>query len=190
MRLFALVLSSMLFTSNVLAAQGSSKGTYMGIGFGFAQYTDTDHYSALEQYGMTYNLYGGYSFNHIISLELGYNNYGDMRSNGNKLMSPESLSFSTNFGYTFDNSIRPFALIGASYVNINPESNSGLTEGKDFGVHFGVGIEYSPFVNMTIRLISQADGVNIDSQYQEGLLTWNESTFSFGSWSLGASYKF
>ena len=92
----------------------------------YYQDSDTDDGGNLDAESMGYSLYGGYQFNRIVGIELGYTDYADYESSGIKVFSPKSLPVAANLGYTFDKSIRPFVLAGISYVNLNANSSGNL----------------------------------------------------------------
>ncbi|MCW1890338.1 porin family protein [Vibrio chagasii] len=92
-------------------------GPYIGAGLGVHQ--DSGHrwwWQFRRCESMGYDLYGGYQFNRIVGIELGYTDYADYESYGTKVFSPTSLSVTANLGYTFDSSIRPFVLAGLNYT--------------------------------------------------------------------------
>lgn len=187
-----LVALPLVFLAASASASDANTGPYLGAGIGVAQSADTDNYQDLDADGVGYNVYGGYYFNRIVGVEGNYNDYADMKANGQKSMAPTSASVSANLGYTFDNTIRPFALVGLSYVDLNANDNALMTDDSGVGFHFGVGVEYSPLPNLTLRAISQADAVNVENTYSYGSTTINvdDSTLAFNSVSLGASYRF
>ena len=110
----------------------------------YYQDSDTDGGGNLDAESMGYSLYGGYQFNRIVGIELGYTDYADYESSGIKVFSPTSLSVAANLGYTFDKSIRPFVLAGISYVNLNANSAGKFEDDSGAVFRFGVGVEYTP----------------------------------------------
>ncbi|CAH6843905.1 Outer membrane protein [Vibrio chagasii] len=168
-------------------AAGTDGGAYIGGGLGVYQDSDTDGQGNLDSDGMGYNLYGGYQFNRIVGVELGYNDYADYKKGTDKL-SPTSVSVSANLGYTFDNTIRPFVLAGLSSVDLNANKSAGYADDSGTGFHFGLGVEYTPIENLTLRLISQADAVSVENYY--GPFKTEDKTLAFSSVSLGGSYNF
>ncbi|MEZ8605522.1 MULTISPECIES: porin family protein [Vibrio] len=167
-------------------------GSYIGAGFGVHQDSDTDGGGNLDAESMGYSVYGGYQFNRIIGVELGYTDYGDYDSKvGDKVFSPTALSVSANVGYTFDNSIRPFFVAGLSYVDLNSGkgSNYKIDDDSGAGFHFGIGVEYTPIDRLTLRLISQADAVNIEFTDNNGKRLKSRDT-AFSTVMIGASYDF
>ncbi|MCG9784538.1 MULTISPECIES: porin family protein [Vibrio oreintalis group] len=161
-------------------------GTYIGGGLSIYQNSDTDGQGSLDSDGMGYNLYGGYRFSRIIGAELGYNDYANYKKGAEKL-SPTSIYASANIGYTFDNTIRPFVLIGLSSVDLNANKSAGYADDSGTGFHFGVGVEYTPIDHLTLRLISQADAVSVENDYGSKK---EDKTLAFSSISFGGSYNF
>lgn len=180
-----------LMSAPVFAAQVDG-GTYVGAGIGAFQKSDTDGAGSLDAKGTGYTLYGGHQFNRIVGVELGYTDYADYKQSGTKMMSPTSLSASANLGYTFDNSIRPFVLVGLSYVDLNATDSAFAGDNSGTGLHFGVGVEYSPMENLTLRAISQADTVNIEDKITiaGNTVRMDSHDVTFSSVSLGVSYNF
>lgn len=104
-----------------------------------------------------------------------------------RLLSPTSFSVAANVGYTFDNSIRPFVTAGLSYVDLNSKGSSYIDDDSGAGFHFGV--EYTPVENLTLRLISQADAVNIEFFDNRGNRLASRDV-AFSKVTQGASYNF
>ncbi|MEZ9348090.1 porin family protein [Vibrio splendidus] len=169
-------------------AAGIEGGPYIGAGLGVYQDSDTDGAGNLDAESMGYSLYGGYQFNRIVGIELGYTDYADYEKFGTKVLSPTSFSVAANLGYTFDNSIRPFVTAGLSYVDLNSKGSS-IDDDSGAGFHFGVGVEYTPVENLTLRLISQADAVNIEFFGPNGNRLASRDV-AFSTVTLGASYNF
>ena len=163
----------------------------MGGGLSVYQDSDTDGAPSLDSSGMGYNLYGGYQFNRIVGVELGYNDYANYK-NSDEDLSPTSISVSANLGYTFDNTIRPFVLAGLSSVDLNASSGSKFDDDSGTGFHFGVGVEYTPVEHLTLRLISQADAVSVDDtvKISNSTISTGNHTLAFNSVSFGGSYDF
>ncbi|UOE91703.1 porin family protein [Vibrio splendidus] len=182
----ALALSLISAVSLPALAAGTDGGAYIGGGLGIYQDSDTDGQGSLDSDGMGYNLYGGYQFNRIVGVELGYNDYADYKK-GTAKLSPTSVSLSANLGYTFDNTIRPFVLAGLSSVDLNANKSAGYADDSGTGFHFGVGVEYTPIEHLTLRLISQADAVSVENDYG---FNKNDKTLAFSSISFGGSYNF
>ncbi|MEZ8384017.1 porin family protein [Vibrio splendidus] len=187
----ALALGLISAVSLPALAAGTDGGAYIGGGLGIYQDSDTDGQGSLDSDGMGYNLYGGYQFNRIVGVELGYNDYADYKNSTDKL-SPTSISVSANVGYTFDNTIRPFVLAGLSSVDLNANSGACYNDDSGTGFHFVVGVEYTPVEHLTLRLISQADAVSVEDSYQisGSTISTDDHTLAFNSVSFGGSYDF
>ncbi|MEZ9535714.1 porin family protein [Vibrio splendidus] len=186
----ALALGLISAVSLPALAAGTDGGAYIGGGLSVYQDSDTDGHGNLDSDGMGYNLYGGYQFNRIVGVELGYTDYADYKQGATKL-SPTSVSVSANLGYTFDNTIRPFVLAGLSSVDLNANKAALYDDDSGTGFHFGVGVEYTPIEHLTLRLISQADAVSVDNySYGNGSLKNDDHTLAFSSISFGGSYNF
>ena len=180
----ALALGLISAVSLPALAAGTDGGAYIGGGLSIYQDSDTDGAPSLDSDGMGYNLYGGYQFNRIVGVELGYTDYADYKNAGQKL-SPTSISVSANLGYTFDNTIRPFVLAGLSSVDLHANSAAMYDDDSGTGFHFGVGVEYTPIEHLTLRLISQADAVSVENDFNK-----EDKTLDFNSISFGGSYNF
>ncbi|NVN80115.1 MULTISPECIES: porin family protein [unclassified Vibrio] len=187
----ALALGLISAVSLPALAAGTDGGAYIGGGLSVYQDSDTDGAPSLDSSGMGYNLYGGYQFNRIVGVELGYTDYANYKNSTDKL-SPTSISVSANLGYTFDNTIRPFVLAGLSSVDLNANSGAGYDDDSGTGFHFGVGVEYTPVEHLTLRLISQADAVSVNdySIGSNGSFKSGDHTLAFNSISFGGSYNF
>ena len=191
MKKSALALGLIGLVSLPTLAAGTDGGAYVGGGLSVYQDSDTDGAPSLDSSGMGYNLYGGYQFNRIVGVELGYNDYANYKNSTDKL-SPTSISVSANLGYTFDNTIRPFVLAGLSSVDLNANSAAGYDDDSGTGFHFGVGVEYTPVEHLTLRLISQADAVSVDDtvKISNSTISTGDHTLAFNSVSFGGSYDF
>ncbi|WP_372225237.1 porin family protein [Vibrio lentus] len=191
MKKSALALGLIGLVSLPTLAAGTDGGAYVGGGLSVYQDSDTDGAPSLDSSGMGYNLYGGYQFNRIVGVELGYNDYANYKNSTDKL-APTSISVSANLGYTFDNTIRPFVLAGLSSVDLNANSAAGYDDDSGTGFHFGVGVEYTPVEHLTLRLISQADAVSVDDtvKISNSTISTGDHTLAFNSVSFGGSYDF
>ncbi|MFA0079601.1 porin family protein [Vibrio artabrorum] len=168
-------------------AAGTNGGAYIGGVVSAYQDSDTDDAPSLDSEGTGYSLYGGYQFNRIIGVELGYTNYADYK-NGAEQLSPTSISALANIGYTFDNTIRPFALAGLSTIDLHANNAANYDDDNGVGFHFGVGVEFSPIEHLTLRLISQADAVIVENDVNASQI--ENRTLAFNSVSFGGSYNF
>lgn len=184
-KLFLIPLLATVLTCHANAALLNN--SYVGGSIGIKQDFDADNLvDNSDAKGTAYSIYSGYLINKVVGIETTYTDYGDIDSNGSNFASPTSLSMSANLGYTFDQGIRPFALVGLSYVDMN-SSNSTLVDDSGVGFHMGFGVDYSPIEHLTLRIISQADALSVDRVTASKT---DEHTIAFSSLQLGASYSF
>lgn len=164
--ILCVVLASLSLGNSAVAAE---RGYYFGGGVGSASIDDggmNDYRSqtiTMKAEDNSYHIIAGYKFNRIASLELQYTNYGDVKTkiDGHTAMTwaPEAYSLSGNIGYTFNNGIRPYGIIGLSYIDLNHEYSDTTAliaklMGKDLpkvsdtgdALRIGFGIEYTPKV--------------------------------------------
>ncbi|WP_064607889.1 porin family protein [Photobacterium sp. J15] len=166
-----------VFSSLLVASFSHAKdvrGFYVGAGVGTIGVDDQDgFFDVFEDLpfdvageGNTYKLIAGYQVNHILALEAQYTKYGDVKIASKPVTvqswEPEALSFTANAGYTFNNGLRPFGILGLSMLELNESSNVDflkLDEDKYLGLRYGLGIEYMPpaFNALSVRLAYEAD---------------------------------
>ncbi|WP_417883672.1 outer membrane beta-barrel protein [Vibrio rumoiensis] len=157
----------------------ANKGFYIGGGVGAAAFSSPDLEDDVDDgdidgvddinfdsSGLAYNLYAGYQFNRVVALELSYNNYADtkVKINGQQLGSTfttDGMSLSANLGYTFDNGLRPFALVGIGYIS----NDDYFDDNGQASFHGGVGLDYTPTTlqSLTFRAAYQFDAYEIDA---------------------------
>ncbi|WP_299013049.1 porin family protein [uncultured Photobacterium sp.] len=186
------------------------RGFYVGAGVGSSGLNDHDSMfderndvRTVNDDGNAFKLITGYQITRIIALEAQYTNYGDiditnpLKQHKTKYTwSPETLSFSANTGYTFDNGLRPFALLGFSYIDLN-ESNKVLDKENYFGFRYGLGLEYTPpaLNGLSLRAGYEADYFYIEDKEEShtsiGKYKFYETyDFSLDSFYISISYKF
>lgn len=195
-----------------LSQADETRGFYIGAGIGSASLDDKDNYFDDEKNiftlipnedGNTFKLIAGYQVNRILAIEGQYTKYGDINFQfpllQNKTIytwAPEALSLSANAGYTFNNGLRPFGILGLSILNLN-ESQKLLDEEKYLGLRYGLGLEYAPiaFRNLSIRVGYEADFFYADEEYTyHGV--YSDYTlsglydFTLDSFYMSVSYKF
>ncbi len=148
-----------------------NEGWYIGAGVGSTGF-DIDGYDTnVKPDGTALKVYGGYQFNRIVSAEIAYTSYGDLKYKqgyalaGQTSASPSSISLSANLGYTFDSGWRPFAILGLSSVDLD-EKQAGFDIDLGIGIHTGLGLEYSlkSIDGLTMRLAYEADTFEAESQ--------------------------
>lgn len=148
------------------------RGFYVGAGVGSTSLDDKDDFFEdsyqVEESGNAYKLIVGYQLNRTLALEAQYTNYGDANIQGISVLNhqkitvhswtPEVLSFTANAGYTFNNGLRPFGVLGLSMIDLN-ESKKVMSEDKYLGLRYGFGLEYTPpaFNALSVRVAYEAD---------------------------------
>jgi len=160
-------LTAIVLTANVQANQDVS-GFYLGGGAGNtdARLEKNSNSVSVPTDGTTLKLIGGYQFNRIVAIEAQYTSYGDIRygSSAYKL-SPKAISLAANLGYTFENGLRPFGIIGLSALDLDP--NVTISEDESYvGLRFGAGLEYTPAVlsGVSFRAGYEADTFTIEDK--------------------------
>ncbi|MBY6196129.1 porin family protein [Vibrio hangzhouensis] len=180
-----------LFASSAFAG-ATDPGFYVGGGFGLTESKlDNLDYTFLPSLkgDRAFKVYGGYQFNRIVALEGGYTKYGkfsDSHLNGYS-WNPSALSLAANLGYTFDIGLRPFATLGLSYLGLNEEGYKAFENDSGTAFRYGLGLEYAPqqIDGLAVRMAYEADAFSIQEP-----INGTSTTFSVGSFYLGASYKF
>ena len=182
------------FSLSVQAETSSNQkvsGFYIGGGIGnpSGKLDDLD----IELKDKSYHVIAGYQEGRIFAWELQYVKYG---KDAYEFFNPSSFSASVNAGYTFNNGVRPFAVLGLGVTDVNlPSSSYGvITADSDLSYHYGVGVEFSPkeLKGMTFRLSHEADFVNITERVYRGYNSWNETIYDVDLSSTYAAviYKF
>ncbi|WP_305816650.1 outer membrane beta-barrel protein [Photobacterium leiognathi] len=189
-----LLLSSFAFASEDMA-MNKYKGFYIGAGIGTTNYNIKDvgelsddeltGYSS-ESDGMSYKIFTGYQFNRIIALEAEYTKYGNLKhtfefddEDFTVKTKRNSFSLATNIGYTFDNGLRPFSIIGISKVFDKHSSKDELNfkfKEKGGSVRLGAGLDYQ---------FAGVRGLGLRTAYEVDLY----SDSRVGSWIMGVTYK-
>ena len=181
--------------NNVMAADS---GFYLGGAIGTTGIDDGGLYKdsfipiTVDAEDETYKIIAGYQFNRIVALEAQYTNYGDVvaknvLNQSTYTWSPTAFSISANLGYTFDNGIRPFGIIGLSTIDLD-QSLPVLDDDSGEGIRYGFGVEYTPkqAKNVSFRLGYEADAfvIESDSAFE------NDKDLVIDSFYLGAMYNF
>lgn len=173
-------LMSVLMVSTVSANE--SRGFYLGGAIGTSGFDDGGLFEKslvpieAKAEDSTYKIIAGYQFNHIAAIEAQYTNYGDITFTSPSSMyrsgiswTPKILSLSANLGYTFDNGIRPFGIIGVTSIDLDESVKSIADSHNGRGVRYGFGIEYIPYnpyetyADVSFRLGYEADTFAIET---------------------------
>lgn len=179
-------------------ASDNVSGFYLGAGLGTTG-ADIDYVneSTIDESGATYKIIGGYQFNRIVTLEAQYTSYGkvDFRGatvkgkglstvKGYRWDKATSFSVAANLGYTFDNGIRPFGIIGLSALTLNQSTK--VWEDSGSALRVGFGVDYTPdfYPSMTFRAAIEADGFTLEDDY------YRDADVTLGSGYVAAYYRF
>ena len=174
-------------------------GFYLGAALGTGQLKQTRG-SATSTSATSFQLLAGYQFNHVSSVELSYANFGQLKYDDLLLAiiptesDPTAFTGQINLGYSFDNGIRPFVLIGLSHVQLN-ESQSLYDDDSHFALRSGLGLEYAPTalrgVAFTARWNADWFLVEYPAPSQSfPFLTPHTDLVSLRNLSFGVNYKF
>ena len=165
------------------------KGFYLGAGLGSATFdsSDDESTSLFEEDGQTVKILAGYQFSKVFALEGQYTKYTEL-SLGAYSMSPTSFSLSANLGYSFDNGLRPFGIIGVSALDLD-ESIQTLEDDSSGAVRYGLGLEYAPVQlnGLAIRVGYEVDFFAIEFVGPGNSIT---NDYTLESFYVSASYKF
>lgn len=166
------------------------KGFYLGAGVGNTTFdSDDDDVSNADTDGQTVKILAGYQFSKVFALEGQYTKYSEIgNSSNNYTWSPTSLSLSANLGYSFDNGLRPFGIIGVSALDLD-ESVKVLEDDSSGAVRFGFGLEYAPvqLKGLSARVGYEVDFFSIETVGFGSSIT---NDYTLESFYVSASYKF
>lgn len=182
-------LAALLLTTSVQANQDVS-GFYIGAGVGstHAEVENNWGSSSVDTDGSTLKFIGGYQFNRIVAIEAQYTSYGKV-SDAAALNSwdPTTISLAANLGYTFENGLRPFAVIGLSSLDLD-EKVKTIDDSSATALHFGAGLEYTPAAlsGVSFRAGYEGDAFTVEDRYRYT----SDVDVLIGSVYVAASYKF
>ncbi|MGF1753935.1 porin family protein [Vibrio makurazakiensis] len=173
--------NTMIVTAAIMTALSANSvmakevdGFYLGGAIGTTGVDDGGLYDNLgptnvDADGSTFKVIAGYQFNRIVAVEAQYTNYGDVVTKDilNQSIyrwSPTAFSVSANLGYTFENGVRPFGIVGLSAIDLD-QSLPVLQDDNGAGLRLGLGVEYTPpkLENVSFRLGYEADAFVIES---------------------------
>ena len=203
MRNILLVIGAVAFLSTAGIAGPNSHGAYVGAGYGNSAYGDADFVQEalgrvnLEETDTGYKVYGGYQFNNVIGIEVGYNDYGTATASQEYSQAAKSFNVAANLGYSFlDGQLRPFATLGLGVVSLDwqnlPAYYTSLNDTAG-AFHYGLGIQYEPdfLIGFGLRLAYEVDTYAINISGFNGT-TFVDETYiqTLGLAYMGVQYKF
>jgi len=169
------------------------KGFYLGAGLGSTTFDSLDSLDFkdddVKEDGNTIKFIAGYQFGKVFALEGQYTKYGDVyfpEINENYYWTPTAISLTANLGYTFDNGLRPFGLIGISAIDLGQSLQMNLDD-KGVGLRYGLGLEYAP---PALKGLSARVGYEVDMfsiEYKHSGVTQD---YTLGSFYASVAYKF
>ncbi len=180
-------LTAIVLTANVQASEDVS-GFYLGAGAGNtdARAEQSSNSVSIPTDGKTLKLIGGYQFNRIVAIEAQYTSYGDLTDGTSTAkLSPKAISLAANLGYTFENGLRPFGIIGLSSLDL--DANVTTNEDESYvALRFGAGLEYTPAAlsGVSFRAGYEADSFTIENSSSSDVNSLISSVY------VAASYKF
>lgn len=192
-----LALVSSLVMVPFFSHSNNVEGFYIGGGIGTTNFDDGGFFKdsnvglKSDYDGNTYKLITGYQFNRIIAIEAQYTSYGDVEySVGNTTLldfEHDSISLAANLGYTLDNGLRPFALIGISNIRAKIKGPSDSESDTGTALRTGLGIEYSPYFlpGTSIRAAYEMDAFEVE--YSNNPKTYDQTA---DSWYFAVTQKF
>nr|AEC47883.1 Omp1 [Moritella viscosa] len=184
-------LAAIALTTSVQANQDVS-GFYLGGGAGSTTVNLDDAFDE-DTDGKTLKFITGYQFNRIVAIEAQYTKYGEITPDKNitrdrKLYTWDATTFSVsaNLGYTFQNGLRPFGIIGLSSLDLG-QSSKALKDDNATAVHLGAGLEYTPAalsgVSFRVGYEAELFAIEVDASSED-------IDVLVGSLYVAATYKF
>lgn len=162
-------------------------GTYFGFTSGNTGFND-DSIGVLEDNSDSgRRIYGGYQFNKIVGIEATYADYGKFYYSTTEL-SVTAMSVAANLGYNFlDAQLRPFALVGLSYLNLDQVGTSIYSDENTISFAYGIGVEFAPkaLKGLAFRLSWNAD-IFVVTEFGND----EDYVQAFDLLSVGVQYKF
>ncbi|WP_392340106.1 porin family protein [Moritella marina] len=179
-------LAALLLATNVQANQDVS-GFYLGAGVGStdAELEQDSHSVSPSTDGSTLKFIGGYQFNRIVAIEAQYTSYGEVKLDSSYKWEPTTISLAANLGYTFENGLRPFAVIGLSSLDLDQNAKF-INDSNATAVRFGAGLEYTPAAlsGISFRAGYEGDAFSVEVPGE------SDTDVLIGSVYVAASYKF
>ena len=170
-------------------ADENAKGAYFGLGYGSTSFNDDNigNVNLKDDSDNGVKVYGGYQFNKIVGVEATYTDYGKFSYPDTEL-SASAVSVAANLGYNFlDAQLRPFALVGLSYLNISQSGTPIYADDNTVAFSYGIGIEYAPKVlnGIGFRAEWNADIFAVTEFYSD-----EDYVQAFTMFNVAVQYKF
>ena len=147
----------------------------------------SDYSKGMDTSDMGFKLLGGYQFNRSVGVEGAYTNYGEFKAkHGGYKVSPTAFSVAANLGYTFDNGVRPFALVGLSSFDLSESGGDQFEDDSATAFHYGVGVEFSPVALNGVAFRATLEG----DVFAVSTTGYDDSSIGLSMLSVGATYKF
>ena len=183
-----------------LDARRNGEGAFIGVGSGLTYYSDSGLDTALgadmNDVSGSYKLYGGYKYNHEVTLEgsfTGYGVYTIENSDGTTFerLEPKSGAVYLNYGSDlWHNQIRPFIIVGAGVLWLDPKKGTVYDEEVFISLHYGAGLLLTPRIlgGLGLRVAYEGDWSRFEVNEESGLSGSYDSFI--GTLYLGLQYKF
>lgn len=185
-----------------LDARRNGEGFFIGIGSGGTYYNDSgldsDIGTDMQDVSGAYKIYTGYKYNHEATLEGSVTGYGvyNIEKAGETIerLEPMSAAVYLNYGADFwHNQIRPFVIVGAGLLWLNPKENTLYDEKIFFSLHYGAGLLWTPRIleGLGFRAAYEADWSRYATTSEAKDIGAKGSYDTFiGTLYLGVQYKF
>ena len=185
-----------------LDARRNGEGFFIGYGVGGTHYYDegavNDVGGSRSDFSGTGKFYMGYKYDHDVTLEGAFTNYGyfKVEKDGETFEEfiPMSGAVYINYGHDFlHNQLRPFIVLGGGLLWINDKKNAMYDEEVFFSLHYGFGMIFTPnlLYGWGLRYAYEADW----SRYQTKSITGTKLKGGnydniLGTVYIGLQYKF
>lgn len=182
-----------------LDARRNGEGFFIGVGSGGTYYNDgglaSDLDGDMSDVSGAYKIYTGYKFNHEVTLEGSFTGYGvyDIEVAGETIerLAPKSTAVYLNYGSDFwHNQIRPFMIIGAGLMWLDPREDTIYDEKIFFSLHYGTGLLWTPRMLGGLGFRAAYEGDWSRYAVQKELPVSGSYDNFIGTLYLGIEYKF
>ncbi len=202
MKRIFITLTLLVLIPLTLDARRNGEGGFIGFGMGATYYNDaglaSDIGADMSDVSGAYKLYGGYKFDHQITLEGSFTGYGvyEVKKDGEKIetLVPMSAAVYINYGSDFwHNQIRPFVILGAGVLALSPSKDALYDDKIFFSLHYGAGLLWTPrqLGGWGFRGAYEADWSRFGTTQEAKDMGASGSYNNFiGTLYLGVQYKF